>query len=184
MPGCSRRDFLSWTLALGGVSWCASVARADLPRKPPPTLEYQVRHSPIIALCEVERVGYVYDQVRGGPASFSETKPFRWVDLRVVLEVRVIEWLRVPASYQTRPLRVFGGSAYKFAEYQQYVGKEFVFFLQRDFRDDRRPGDREDYFSGALTTFMHGPDSPTSVDRLPEVRRLLQAFPEARPYGQ
>ena len=180
----SRRVFLRRALMLAGVVACGTNVRADVLKKPPPTLEWLVRYSPIIAVCRVEKVGYVYREVRGGGALFQIDRPREVVDLQIVMEVGVIEWLRAPQGYERRPLRVFGGSIYKADEYRQYEGKELLFFLQRDFRNDGRPGDRADYFSGILSTFMHASDSPVSVDQLPEVRRLLSVFPEARPYGQ
>jgi hypothetical protein len=181
----SRRHFLTRALALTGLATCGSEVRADLPEKPPPTLEWLVRYSPIIAVCDVERIGYVRDVQRGGPALYSEDKPATGLELQVVMELRVVEWLRAPRRYAERPLRAFGFSAYDYADLRnRYLGGRFVFFLQDARSEDRRPGGRNDYYTGVLSTSMHGVTRPEPLDRVPEVLRLLGLFPEARPYGQ
>jgi hypothetical protein len=185
MRKISRRGFLTRAFALTGLVACGAKVSADVPKKPPPTLEWLVRYSPIIAVCEVERIGFVFDQVKGGPATYTEKKPATWADMRVVMELRVVEWLRPPRRHAERPLRVFGFSSYDVPEYRErYVGQRLLFFLQPARAEDRRPNDPEDYFTGVLSTAMHGVTRPEPVAQVPEVRRLLEVFPDARPYGQ
>lgn len=158
---------------------------ADVPKKPPPTIEWQVRHSPMIAICEVERIGFVYDEVKGGPATFSEIRPGRWAELQTVMEVRVVEWLRPPRRHSARPLRVLQFSSYEIAEYREkYLGRRFLFFLSGAYWEDRRNDDPDDYFTEILSTVMHGGSRPESLAHEAEVRRLLMITPDARPYGQ
>jgi hypothetical protein len=177
--------FLARALMLAGAVARGTNVRADVPKKPPPTLEWLVRYSPIIAICEVERIGYLRDLQRGGPAIYSEEKPETGFEMQVVMELRVLEWLRSPRRLAERPLRVFGFSVYQYEELRtRYLRGRFLFFLTDARAEDRRGEDPEDYFTGVLSTVMHGVTRPEPIQRVPEVRRLLELFPEARPYSQ